>query len=54
MSKTRNKSTTDFTSGGSGGGSHFRDKSDARIQVGLETTTAMDTLQESSEGYRKV
>jgi len=54
MSKTRNKSASDFTSGVSSGGSHFRDKSDARIQVGLETTTAMDTLQGSSEGYRKV
>ena len=56
MSKTSNKSTIDFTSGISGsggGGSHFRDKSDARIHVGLETATATDTLQGSSEGYRK-
>ena len=57
MSKTRNKSTADFPSGISGsgsGGSHFRDKSDTRIQVGLETTTATDTLQGSSDGYKKL
>ena len=58
MSKTRNKSTTDFPSNlsGSGSGGQFRDKSDARIQVGLESTTATvtDTLQGSSGGYKKI
>ena len=59
MSKTRNKSTTDFPSGsGSGsGGSHFRDRSDARIQVEVGTVaTDSETLQGASfnKSYRKI
>ena len=59
MSKTRNKSTTDFPSGsGSGsGGSHFRDRSDARIQVEVGTVaTDSETLQGASfnNSYRKI
>ena len=51
---TRNKSTTDFPSGsGSGGGVAYTigDRSDARIQVDLETAT--DTHQGGSFDFSK-
>jgi hypothetical protein len=61
MSKTRNKSTTDFPSGGSGsGGSHFRDRSEGRIQIEVGTVGATDseTLHgdsfNNSTSYRKI
>jgi len=61
MSKTRNKSTTDFPSGGSGsgsGGSHFKDRSEGRIQIEVGTVGATDseTLHGDSfnNSYRKI
>jgi hypothetical protein len=62
MSKTRNKSTTDFASGsGSGsGGTHSGNtgKPDTRIQVDLETATATDAETLLSQGgsfnYKKI